>query len=293
MSATESPLNQPPELPHFVVGKTYSRREQITGKFGGSGQSGIAPSAQSPAVFLFTGTSGEKYGYHDGFTDEGYFRYSGEGQVGHMTLSGGNRAIATHVAKGKALHLFQYTGKGKPYIYAGEFVYGSHAIESGPDRYGDLREVIVFCLVPVDLSARFEREDDLEEGGLFDDSEFGPENLAILRAKALNACTAPEDSIPPKEAIRAIYYRSTQVKRYVLARAAGRCELCDAPAPFRRKNGSPYLEPHHINRVSDGGLDHPMHVGAICPTCHRNIHFGVEGHAENEKLRKIVAAREK
>jgi hypothetical protein len=40
--------------------------------------------------------------------------------------------------------------------------------------------------------------------------------------------------------------------------------------------------PHR--RVSDGGPDHPRWVGAICPTCHRNIHHGIDGLAINEKL---------
>jgi len=292
MPPTGSPPNSSPELPHFVVGKAYSRRKEITGRFGGSWQSGIAPSDQSPAIFLFTGTSGEKYGYRDGFTNDGYFRYSGEGQVGPMTLSGGNLAITAHTSKGKALHLFEYTGKGKPYIYLGEFVYGSHVVERGPDRKGDLRDVIIFCLVPVDFPMRFEREEDLEDGPSLENSDSAPQDLTTLRAKALSACTVPAGSIAPKEAIRAIYHRSVQVKRYVLARAAGHCELCNAPAPFKKKDGRPYLEPHHINRVSDGGPDHPLHVGAICPTCHRNIHFGLDGNEENERLRKIVAARE-
>lgn len=43
-------------------------------------------------------------------------------------------------------------------------------------------------------------------------------------------------------------------------------------APFQRKDGTPYLEPHHIQRLADEGPDHPKWVGAVCPSCHREIH---------------------
>jgi hypothetical protein len=61
------------------------------------------------------------------------------------------------------------------------------------------------------------------------------------------------------------------VKAYVLRRANGCCEACGEEAPFVRKDGTPYLEPHHTRRVADGGPDHPAWVAAICPTCHRQI----------------------
>jgi 5-methylcytosine-specific restriction protein A len=79
------------------------------------------------------------------------------------------------------------------------------------------------------------------------------------------------------------------VKDYVLARAGGICELCKKAAPFLRPNGEPYLEPHHSRRLSDGGPDHPRWVGAICPTCHRNIHYGKEGEILNAKLEEALA----
>uniref|UniRef100_UPI001C496481 HNH endonuclease n=1 Tax=Pseudomonas sp. RW407 TaxID=2202894 RepID=UPI001C496481 len=73
----------------------------------------------------------------------------------------------------------------------------------------------------------------------------------------------------------------------------GICESCDKPAPFLRKDGRAYLEPHHINRLSDGGLDHPQFVGAVCPTCHREIHYGANGVKKNERLRAHVESLEK
>jgi len=82
---------------------------------------------------------------------------------------------------------------------------------------------------------------------------------------------------------------ATQIPRigqraYVLGRAGGNCEGCKTLAPFVRKDGSPYLEPHHIRRVSDGGPDDPAFVIALCPNCHRRVHAGVDGASYNATL---------
>ena len=281
------------EIPEFVIGKAYNRRKEITGKFGGSGQSGIAPSRQSPAVFLFTG-NGEQHGYKDEFNEFSHLHYVGEGQLGDMKMTKGNLAIASHAKDGRALHVFQMTGKGKPCVYLGEFACDSYFFRRDADRNGNEREVIVFRLMPVANTLRRELDDLPYQD---DDSAAKPEgppgDLATLRQAAIAACQPAGPIADPKETVRIAYQRSARVKRYVLARAQGHCELCEAPAPFNRKSdGTPYLEPHHINRISDGGLDHPKYVGAICPTCHRLIHFGENGQHRNDELRARIAAKE-
>ena len=90
----------------------------------------------------------------------------------------------------------------------------------------------------------------------------------------------------PEKGIRNVYQRSRDVRDYVLARARGTCESCNGPAPFVRKNGTPYLEPHHTRRLSDGGPDDPRWVGAVCPTCHRKIHHGANGSEFNQLLQR-------
>jgi 5-methylcytosine-specific restriction protein A len=44
--------------------------------------------------------------------------------------------------------------------------------------------------------------------------------------------------------------------------------------------------------MSDGGIDHPRHVAALCPTCHREIHYGNNGQLVNSKLVGLLAAIE-
>lgn len=267
----------------FEIGKVYDRRTQIHGPFGGSLQSGISPSAKSPAVFIFTGDSGAQFGYSDHFDAFGVFHYTGEGQVGNMQLRGGNKAILEHASNGASLHLFKALGKkaGKSLgqQYMGEFVCADHVWKDGLDRNGSSRRIIQFHLLPIDRV----NEAVVEEAT---DTPL-PTSISEARALALKAMSSQEGA-GASTTVRTIYQRSAQVKHYVLLRAAGRCESCGKSAPFLRKDGTPYLEPHHINRLSDGGLDHPRYVGAVCPACHREIHYGARGAEKNDQLRAYV-----
>ena len=268
--------------PHFEVGRIYDRWSEINDPYGGSRQSGISASRQSPAIFLFAGESGEQYGYKDDFDEHGVFWYSGEGQIGDMKLDKGNHAIANHANEGRALHVFKTLGKAKGQQYLGEFTYASHEFDDGLDKNRNQRRVIIFHLLPVgmlpdDLDAPVDEEDHKETL-----------SLAQARIRAL-AAFVPTEQAGTAQAQRTLYKRSRAVSKYVFLRANGHCESCNAPAPFKRPDGSAYLEPHHTTRVSDGGLDHPKHVGAICPTCHREIHYGAGGHLRNASLIEHLA----
>jgi 5-methylcytosine-specific restriction protein A len=263
----------------FTPGAVYDRKTEINGPFGGSRQSGIAASATYPAIFLFTGDSGEQYGYADDW-DKGAFLYTGEGQLGPMTLIRGNRAIAEHAEDGRALHLFKSLGKGKGYEYMGEFSCADIIERSQPDVKGQDRTAIVFRLVPVSIPGELIEAEEQDE----DETDL-PVTLAAARLAALTACKPSRDDLG-QSAPRKIYHRSRKVAHYVLMRAKGECESCEKPAPFTKKDGTPYLEPHHVNRLSDGGLDHPRYVGAVCPSCHREIHSGVHGVLMNQRLKQ-------
>ncbi|ALV08614.1 HNH endonuclease [Roseateles depolymerans] len=270
----------------FELNRVYDRWPEINDPFGGSRQSGIAPSRRAPAVFLFTGESGEQYGYKDHFDENGVFSYTGEGQVGDMKMTNGNLAIARHAQDGRSLHVFKALGKGKGQQYKGEFIYANHTCPIGPDRNGDPRKLIVFHLLPVRT---------LEEDAVLPVEVAAgyvqPKSLQEARSRAL-AALKPREGLGGMHALRAVYERSRAVRDYVLLRAAGVCESCDRPAPFVRADGSPYLEPHHITRLSDGGLDHPSCVAALCPACHREIHYGDQGSAKNAALKQRTEQRE-
>lgn len=72
-----------------------------------------------------------------------------------------------------------------------------------------------------------------------------------------------------------IFRRNPDVVAEVLYRAQGKCEDCKHEAPFNRaSDGTPYLEVHHIDPLSEGGDDWVENAIALCPNCHRRAHYG-------------------
>lgn len=263
----------------FEVGRIYDRQRDLHANYGGQQQGGICTPTQHPLIFLFTGESGTQYGYTDGWDDaDGVFSYTGEGQLGDMEFVRGNKAIRDHIADGKDLHLFRAMGKGKGYRYVGQFACSSWEERMTPDADQTLRKAIIFHLVAADDDQALQPKIDNEANGSATEKK-----LDRLREDALSASSSSATST--RSEARATYYRrSKAVRDYVLARADGKCECCREPAPFNRADGTPYLEPHHTRRLSDGGPDHPRWVGGVCPNCHREIHHGSNGEMLNRRL---------
>jgi hypothetical protein len=179
------------------------------------------------------------------------------------------------LASGESLLLFRKTGTGLR--FEGEMICDTFHYQRSPDRQGNERNAIVFELRPLEAITEIVNE------------KGAPPNadLASLLAKALAAAAAPPRTGTGTP--RNVYERSRDVRDYVLARAGNNCEGCRSLAPFTRKDGSPYLEPHHIRRLSDGGPDHPAFVIALCPNCHRRVHAGADGDTYNATLLTCMA----
>ncbi len=84
---------------------------------------------------------------------------------------------------------------------------------------------------------------------------------------------------PKKPSIIATLYssfkRNPDVVAEVLELAKGKCRKCRAKAPFIKKsNDEPYLEVHHIDQLANGGDDTVENAIALCPNCHRELHYG-------------------
>jgi hypothetical protein len=132
------------------------RRTDLHAAYGGGRQGGVAPSARSPNVLIFSDpASGEQHGYFDGWHDDGLFHYTGEGQRGDQQMRAGNAAILNHKSDARALRVFN--GAGGIVTYVGEFeiadgepYYFTDAPETGN---GPIRQVIVFRLRSLDSTA--------------------------------------------------------------------------------------------------------------------------------------------
>lgn len=87
-----------------------------------------------------------------------------------------------------------------------------------------------------------------------------------------------------------VFERSAEVRRHVLRRAHGRCEYCDEEG-FRTAGGAIYLETHHVIPLSEGGPDTVNNVVALCPTHHREAHFGAQRDDLRAWLLTLLAER--
>ncbi|WP_291982233.1 HNH endonuclease signature motif containing protein [Candidatus Accumulibacter sp. ACC005] len=271
----------------FIVGQVYRRRSDIHERFGGQGRGGISTPKAAPFIFLFTAESGSAYGYEDSFRPDGTFWYTGEGQVDDMQMVRGNAAIAGHRDAGKQLLLFEYTPKDRV-RYVGEFEYLGHHVEQRADRNDELRNALIFQLGLVPPVVVGEGDAPTKAGQAAASLRKKKLSLADLRRLALERVPA---GATVKERLTNVASRAVAIRRYALERAQGTCEACKADAPFKAKAG-PFLEVHHVVRLSDGGPDHPAHVIALCPNCHRRAHYSVDAGSFNEGLIDWLAKRE-
>lgn len=262
----------------FIVGALY-RRRSLHEKYGGQKQGGISTPSNQSLIFLFSSPRAKRFGYEDGWSEkEGVYLYTGEGQRGDMAFTRGNAALRDHQEEGRDLHLFEASSRKGFYRYIGQMLFIGYHERQGKDLTGKERSQIVFELVPIDTSISEEMNTEIQ-GNLWQES------LKNLRNRALSSSSPSTVSQRRVE----IYSRSQAVRIYALKRANGTCEGCGKEAPFLREDGTPYLEVHHLSRLSDGGPDHPDSVIALCPNCHRQAHYSHDRTLFNAKLKRIAA----
>jgi 5-methylcytosine-specific restriction protein A len=83
-------------------------------------------------------------------------------------------------------------------------------------------------------------------------------------------------------------YRDPSVRRRVLERSKGCCELTGMPG-FPMANGGVYLETHHIIPLAEGGPDTVENVIALTADAHRQAHFGIGRDELRARFLLIVA----
>jgi HNH endonuclease len=87
------------------------------------------------------------------------------------------------------------------------------------------------------------------------------------------------------------YLRNVYVVSAAIIRSNGRCEMpfC-SNSLFVREDGNPYLEVHHVVPLGEGGDDTLANVAALCPHCHRELHFGKRRLAKRAVLAGYIAS---
>ena len=124
----------------------------------------------------------------------------------------------------------------------------------------------------------------LREAGLTVSAKAPPEAFPespefrekVRRRRKVGFDTPPVGKKNPKKVATTTtsYIRDSNVVAFVEGRAKGRCELCGQPSPFLRLDGTPYLEVHHIDPLSQQGSDTVENAVGLCPNCHRECHHG-------------------
>lgn len=269
----------------FIEGEQYNKKKDIHDIYDGQRQQGIITPANHPLIFLINTSSGKKYGYENEWSDDGqiFFYYAG-GQYGDMQLVRQNKNLRDHKMNNKRVYGFDATIVPNSLICLGEFECIGYDEPQIQDVNGNLRKGIRFHLQKLSHE-EYDESIDI-------DNKNSSMSLSDLRKRAINAASYKSNDTNPNIVSQEIQKRKKCIKDYVLARAKGFCEYTDEFAPFKRKNGEPFLEVHHILSLSDDGLDHPINCAAISPNIHKEIHYGERGNKINDELQKKIKAIE-
>jgi 5-methylcytosine-specific restriction protein A len=100
---------------------------------------------------------------------------------------------------------------------------------------------------------------------------------------------AGTDEPEPRNANGNVYPRDPEVRSQVLERSGGHCELCNQPG-FALPDGRLFVETHHVRPLSEGGVDRVWNVTALCPTHHREAHYGARKAAIRAILEEFMQA---
>lgn len=111
-----------------------------------------------------------------------------------------------------------------------------------------------------------------------------PDDETTLKQLAQNT----NSKVRQQMRLRKEWIRNPYVRAYTLQQAQGRCQLCEQPAPFRLPDGTPFLEVHHIIPLESGGPDTIENCVALCPNCHREVHY-----AANKFQREYLNSKQK
>ena len=85
------------------------------------------------------------------------------------------------------------------------------------------------------------------------------------------------------------FKRSAAVVVGALSRADGICEMpvCESEL-FKKDDGSTFLEVHHIIPLAEDGDDTLINAAALCPMCHRELHYGAKRFEKREVLKAWI-----
>ena len=268
--------------PSFQIGSIVSN-EELYNEFSCGNMGGMRRSKANNCLVLISDHTKTLY------DDKWYgneLHYTGMGKVGDQSLdSSQNKTLAESNTNGVDIFLFEVMDSSK-YTYRGLVkLSGSPYQETQPDDNGNLRRVWMFPLVTIEKQSITQNE--LDEYVKKQIKKTQGLSTSELRQQAIKHRTKVGSSRPVTSNT---YIRDEFISEYTKRCANGICELCENNAPFRDKNGNPYLESHHIVWLSKGGSDSIDNTVALCPNCHKKMHVVAD---PNDVEKLLAKARER
>ena len=248
-------------------GQTLSNKE-ICNIFLCSPQGGMRKSSRTNSLLLISDHT--KSLYEDRWIED-VFHYTGMGQEGDQDLHFmQNKTLHESLDSGIDVFLFEVF-KPNEYIFQGEVkLAGKPYQETQLDINGNKRKVWMFPLKLIDNKTVKPVTHEQFEA-------MHRERAALVKklsAEELKRRAENPIETPRKMAVLTQQHvRNPYVAEFARRRADGICELCGQPAPFKKKDGDPFLETHHIKLLSKGGKDTIKNTVALCPNCHRKMHI--------------------
>ena len=251
--------------PQLELGTELSNSE-LRDLFGCSLYSGMNRSLKTNTLALVSNRI--KSIYQDRI-DGQIIHYTGMGQVGDQTLTSQNKTLNESNINNVDVHLFEVLTP-QIYTYVGPVELAANPYqETQEDSEGKDRKVWMF---PLRLKNGLYIEPVKIEK--IKDLELTRERLVqkLSRDELLHRAKLASKNPGAREVKTKQYQRNEYVAEEARRRANGICQLCEQTAPFKSKNGIPYLEVHHVMWLANGGEDSLENTVALCPNCHRKMH---------------------
>jgi HNH endonuclease len=118
------------------------------------------------------------------------------------------------------------------------------------------------------------------------------DQVALQNSAIDDIPSAPIGSHTPSKTLTtgSRYQRDEKVRRFVIDQAKGVCENC-GELGFLVTDGSHYLEAHHIIALAKQGPDTVDNVIALCPSDHREAHYGSKADKLEAEMKEIIKKR--
>ena len=284
-------MRHPLRMTRFETGKVYDRGQlhadaAAAGLRPGNANAGIVRVGDVQCIFWnpFRGLYANQW-----IAEPSEFVYSGEGSLGDMSLTPGNRALLEAEVQGLPVTTFYKIARtGSQWQCLGQYDVQEHHEDVSVDAAGvpraDLRFRLTTRLAAPPTTLTLPKIQPRSKPPLPDEAALwaavdqSQQSSGGKRKRGKSSSKDKRQSDPLKT-------------MYVLRRAVdlgGVCESCLTSPGWLDEDGLPHFQAHHV----DADVDLVDWIGAVCGTCHDRLHHGADRVARGHALRAEVKKRQ-